>query len=259
MSDLKPQLMLDAKTIVQQHREDGGNLNELVAKYATDKGYGPKVVDSLAACVNRHSFKEAMQQDRHDEPAIASPAAVKLAQNRAQNVVVPTALPIKLAGARYENERCKSASVTTVPVSTFDYGPAVRIQLSREKIACESQVTSAYTEIRMGMDKLAHQFHLIKRLGLEKTAHFQDLLRACPGPVAAILDEVLSKTAAQPPVRDRSAIAMLVPQAMKDFAVIRQAGENLVKLAHQAGVTQARLAQVNDALLAAKGEVTANV
>lgn len=259
MSDLKPQLMQDAQVIVQQHREAGGDLNAAVAKYASDKGYSPKVVDALSACVNRHSFKTAMEAGGQDEPAIASPAAVKLAQSKAQNVVAPTVLPVKLASRVRENERSKTASVTTVSGVPFDYGPALRVKLQREKIACESRVQLLRTDLRLNMEKAAFKARLIKQVGLEKTAQFQELLSTCPGHVAAVFYELLEKSAAKHTVRDGNALAMLVPQALQDFELLKAACEDVVKLAHAIGLAEAQLLKVNDALQVAQGKVIAHV
>lgn len=258
MSDLKPQLMQDAQTIVEQHRTRGGDLNELVAKYAADKGYAAKVTDALTACVNRHSFKSAMQNDKQDEPAIASPSAVKMAQAKTAAQVAPQALTFKTASAGREEMRCKSASVTTA-MAPVDYGPALRARLGREKLAYEGQVSVAHTEIRMGLERMSNQAHLIKRLGLEKTSGFQALVDACPAPVRKVVAEALTKAAAQPPARIGSEIALLMPQALKDFETIKLAGENLIKVAQRAGEFQARLDKVNEALSLTKGEVTAHV
>lgn len=258
MSDLKPQLMQDAQTIVGQHRASGGDLNELIAKYAADKGYTPKVTDALTACVNRHSFKSAMQEDKQDEPAIASPSAVKMVQAKAAAQTAPQPLAFKTASAGREEMRCKSASVTTAN-APVDYGPALRVRLGREKQACESQVSLAHTEIRVGLERMANQAHLIKRLGLEKSAKFQELVDACPAPLRKVVVEALTKAASVPVARVGSEIALLMPQALRDFETIKQAGANLVEVARRAGEFQARLDKVNTALSQAKGEVTAHV
>jgi hypothetical protein len=259
MPDIKPQLMADAQCIVENHRSSGGDINELVAKYASDHGYSPKVTDALTACVNRHSFKTAMQLDRHDEPAIADAAAVKLAQAKLATRSVPAALPVKVARGEGEELRSKTASVTTENITSVDYTRAVQQQLHRDKVACEAAIQTGLTEIRLGMEKMSHQAHLIKRLGLEKTAEFQQLLNACGGPVASMLEAVLEKAASQRQEMVGQTIAMLVPQALRDFEHMKAASAKLVALAQTTGEAQAKLAKINAAIRAAKNGVSADV
>ena len=168
-------------------------------------------------------------------------------------------MPVKIARGEAEELRSKTASVTTEKITSIDYTRAVQQQLQRDKIACEAAVQTGLTEIRMGMEKMSHQAHLIKRLGLEKTAEFQRLLDACSGPVASMLEAVLEKAANQRQEMVGQTIAMLVPQALKDFETMKAASRQLVKLAQETGEAQQKLAKINAALRAAKNGVSADV
>jgi hypothetical protein len=238
--DRKPQLMAEAAQLVERHRADGGNLNELIAKHANDQGYSEQLCSSLVWCVNRQSFKQAMALDQHDEPSIADPVAVKRARTRP---VAASAEPVKQASTAWlptvkrANSRMQGGMVHTRAEGP-DHGPALRAHLDREKRAADTGLKLASARTRITLEDMHHQTRLIKQIGLDKQASFQQQLAACEPPVRALLGALLEKSAYQPTLHTRQDLTLLVPAALNDFDRLKQAADSIVRVGDAAAALE---------------------
>jgi hypothetical protein len=255
--DRKPQMMAEAAQLVEQHRSDGGNINEIIAKHANENGYSDQVCNSLVWCVNRQSFKQAMTVDKHDEPDIADPAAVKRA--RVKRVPVEEA-PVKQASTVWQsigkraNTRMQSGTVHTTSTS-LDYGPVLRAHLDSEKRAATQASKMANAQARMTLEGMHTQTKLIRQVGLDKQASFKRTIAACEPEVQEILTTVLEKSAYQETLHTRQDLELLVPQALADFGRLKQAAEELVRV----GAVQAALDELQGTIALDREAVSGKV
>lgn len=191
--NIKPWLEAEADTIVNAFRKQGGDVNDLIAKHAAERGVHGDQVHSLVWLVNRHHLKVAKREDGADEFSIANPELV-IARMRRERKQASVAPPPALAARPgfYDGRHAEDGQVVAAGYEANDPAPIRLAKLAARRKELEADAKAGSARVRAGLFRLGVLAESVKRAGLLDSPTFAAELARVDEPVRAILETVLA-------------------------------------------------------------------
>lgn len=237
--NIKQKLEAEAEQIVGAFRKEGGDINELIAKRANDKGFQGEQVRSLVWLINRHNFKQARQRRESDEIALANPEEVLLLMGRASKSASVPAPVANVHPGFVAKEASLGGQATSFDAPEPDRTPVHAQKLASRRMELAQQQKLASAKITAALYRMGMLAESVKRAGLLESETFLADLDRLPETVRPIIDAVFSHVKVARQVMPEGQLRMYLDRALGDF-------REMAKAAATVHVAQKDLAEVRE-------------
>lgn len=217
MTNIRPELDALAKELASGAVASNRELEDAIAKVASEKGLGSEVVRALTSLTNRHTYKRAMSEGKPDETPIANAEAI-VHRMRAGDASTKTAShsASASAGSGFMSGGGYSGGQYSGAPKPLEVGPMMTTKLAAEEKGLSTQVKGLNAQVREGKSAMLGLAKLAKQTGLTSTPGFDQLVGEQPETAQALMREAVEKCASTVWPYSVDQLKLYLPKAIED-------------------------------------------
>lgn len=215
MTNIRPELDALAKELASKAIASNRELEDAIAKVASEKGLGGEVVRALTSLTNRHTYKRAMSEGKPDETPIANAEAIVHRMRAGDASTKAASQPASPASGFMSGGGYSGGQYSGAP-KPLEVGPMMTTKLAAEEKGLVSQIKGLNAQVREGKSAMIGLAKLAKQTGLTSTPGFDQLVGEQPEVAQALMREAVEKCASSTWSYSIDQLKLYLPKAIED-------------------------------------------